>query len=375
MASRNRTAKATADPFAVLSKDGPQPVYAVDGVTVLVDEFVRAVKAAVFPPGATGMDFNFEQRTGPETTLSQVLDAAQTLPAFAPRRLVVVSQANVLVEPRGRSERAKDEADKATDALLAYLERPSETTTLLLVAQEKWDGRLRPYRALKKAGAAVRFDAPKERDMPKLLQARARASEIHIEPEAARALAQVVGTDLGAGIKHIEQLWLYVGPEAGVPIRKTDVEAVVSDVREENVFELMDAIASGSGASALRGLHNIFTNTRDKRDATAFRTLGLLARQYRNLLAVRSALDGGARRGDLPGLVGVPPFAADKLADLAGGGAPDRFARALASLAAVDRAFKGGSLDRQRSLERLVLALHRDEVVEPPETRLERDPR
>lgn len=374
MAPRKPARKAV-DPFAALAAEGPRPVYALDGVPVLVEEFLQAVRTAVFPPGATGMDFNFEQKTGPETNMVAVLDAAQTFPAFAPRRLVVVTQANVLVEPRGRSERAKDEADKAADQLLAYLERPSETTTLVLVAQEKWDGRLRPYKGLKKAGAAVRFEAPKEREMPKLLQARAQAMEIRIEPDAARALAQVVGTDLGAGVKHLEQLWLYVGPDRGVAIQRADVDAVITDVREENVFALMDAIASGSGASALHGLHNIFTQTREKRDATAFRTLGLLARQYRNLLATRSALDGGARRGDLASLIGVPPFAADKLADLAMTGPGDRFARALTSLAAVDRAFKGGSLDRQRTMERLVLALQRDEVLIPPETRLERDPR
>ncbi|MEO1229444.1 MAG: DNA polymerase III subunit delta [Myxococcota bacterium] len=374
MAPRRPT-KAKIDPFAALEKEGPGPVYAVDGVQVLVDDFVRAVRAAVFPPGAAGVDFNLDQLTGPETSWARVLDTAQTLPAFAPRRLVLVHQANLLLEPKGRGERSKEEADKAVDALTTYLEAPSETTTLVLVAKDKWDGRLRAFKAFKKAGVLVRFDAPKEREMAGLLRERAKALGAKLEPDAARALVAAVGTDLGTAFQNLEQLWLYVGPNSGQPITRADVEAVVSDVREENVFQLMDAIAAGHRGEALAGLHNIFAQGRERKDAIAFRTFGLLARQFRNLLAASAALAAGARPGDLPKLLGVPPFAADKLVDLARQGDPGRFSRALVSIAATDRAFKGGTLDYPRALERLVLALQQDAPLVPPETRASRDPR
>lgn len=375
VAPRRRPPKTTTDPFSALATEGPAPVYAVDGVSVLVDEFVRAIRSTVFPPEAAGVDFNFDQLTGPETSWARVLDTAQTLPAFALRRLVIVHQANVLLEPRGRGERAKEEADRAVEALSAYLEAPSVTTTLVLVARDKWDGRLRAHKALKKADVLVRFEPPREREMPALLRERAKVLGAVLEPDAARALVAAVGTDLATAIKSLEQLWLYVGPESGQPITRADVDAVVSDVREENVFQLMDAIAGGQRGEALAGLHKIFALARERNDAIAFRTFGLLARQYRNLLGARAALDAGARPGDLPKLLGVPPFAADKLVDLARHGSAGRLARALASIAATDRAFKGGVLDHPRALERLVLALQRDDALVPPETRASRDPR
>ncbi|MEL6186987.1 MAG: DNA polymerase III subunit delta, partial [Myxococcota bacterium] len=208
-----------------------------------------------------------------------------------------------------------------------------------------------------------------------LLRERAKALGAKLEPDAARALVAAVGTDLGTAFQNLEQLWLYVGPNSGQPITRADVEAVVSDVREENVFQLMDAIAAGHRGEALAGLHNIFAQGRERKDAIAFRTFGLLARQFRNLLAASAALAAGARPGDLPKLLGVPPFAADKLVDLARQGDPGRFSRALVSIAATDRAFKGGTLDYPRALERLVLALQQDAPLVPPETRASRDPR
>lgn len=345
------------DPLATLKAQGPAPIYAVDGLGLLADEFVAAVRAAIFPPGTgAGVDFNLDTFAGREASLPRVLDAAQTLPAFAPRRLVMVRQAEALLEGRGASE-------AALEGLLRYLSNPSPTTTLVFVA-DKFDGRSKVYKALRKEGFAVRFESPAERDMPRLLTARAEAMGKALESDAVLALVSGVGADLGAAVQALEQLVLYVGPENDDPIRAEDVDAVVSPVREESVFQLIDALADGDQDKVSQGLYRILVTQREP----PLRLLALVARQYRNLIRAKAALEAGLPERELPSLLGVPPFAADKVRAQAKKGSLGRFARSLASVSTTDRALKGGTLDPYLAVERLALALSRDERLDPPES-------
>ena len=358
MAGRRSAPKKGANPWSLLESSGPAPVYVLDGERLLVDEFIAAVRAAVFPPGASAVDFNFDQFIGRDVALAHVLDAARTLPAFAPRRLVVVRQAEPLVEGQGSAK------ERGAEMFAGYLERPSPTTTLILAAGGRWDARTKLYRAAKKAGAAVRFEAPREREMPRAIEVRARKMGAHIEPDAVRALAEGVGVDLEAAVRALELLILYVGPGEGRTIRVQDVDEVVPRVREASIFALVDAVAEGNVAHLLEGIDRVLVKQREP----ALKFLALVTRHYRNLLRARVALDSGISRGELPSLLGVPPFALDGLLEQVQGGDAGRFARALASLSATDRALKGGSLGDVRAIERLAFALQYDQVLVPPES-------
>ncbi len=338
-----------------MAKPKPEPlVHVVDGVGLLVDEFLADLSSRIFPPGAPAVDFNFDRLEGRTATVARVLDVANTLPAFAPRRLVVVRQAEALVEKRG-----KDDQDPAA-ALVAYLERPSPTTTLVLVAA-KWDARTRFYKAAKKMGGAVRFDEPSEADLPGVLMERARREGATIEPDAARLLVAGVGADLAEAVAALERLHLYVGPDSGVPIRRADVEALVPGSGEMSVFALVDAIAAGDRQAVLRGLHHVLSEQREP----PLKVLALLARQYRLLLSAREAVGRGATAGELAGSLKVPPFVATKLLEQARRLDAGRIARSLSAIQTTDTALKGGSLNDQRAFERLAFSLAQDAPLHP----------
>src|SRR5688572_21297813 len=80
------------DPLADLAKSGPKSIYAVDGEErALVDDAVRAIKAASLP--TTARDFNYDVFSAKDSTAIRIVEAAQTMPAFAKKRLVVVNHA------------------------------------------------------------------------------------------------------------------------------------------------------------------------------------------------------------------------------------------------------------------------------------------
>ncbi|MBX2813209.1 MAG: DNA polymerase III subunit delta [Myxococcales bacterium] len=322
----------------------------MDGLTVLVDQFVDALHRAVFPPGTAGQDFNRDVFVGKEQPLARVLDAANTLPAFAPRRLVLVRRANQLLEGQVSESDAK--------AFLAYVASPSPSTTLLLIAGSKWDGRAKLVKALNKAGALIRFESPSERDMPKTLRAYAKAAQIRVESDAVRALVTALGHDFQRALEMLHYLHLYVGPESGRSIHPEDVAKVVSAVPEESVFELIDSLEDEAPERVLRGLYRLLVVKREP----PLRLLALMARHYRQLLTVSVAQKGAS----LASLLGVPPFVADRLATQAAKGSTVQFARALASISMADRALKGGQLEAVRAMERLVLHLRSDQPLGGP---------
>jgi DNA polymerase III subunit delta len=333
-----RSSKSGPDPFERLEREGPGPVYAVDGEErLLVDEFVRALKERSVPEHAR--DFNFEVHTGKDAVLSRVIDAALTLPAFSARRMVLVRQAEKinLSEP---------------EPLLRYLKNPSETTTLVFVA-DKFDARGKVYKAFQKTGAAVRFARPKPSQMPDLVRRRAKGMGIAIDGAAVRMLVELVGPDMGAAVRALEMLDLYRGPGSERAIRAEDVSRVLVSVREESVFDLVDAIGQGDRVQALALLHRLCVDQREP----GLRVLALIARHFRLLIRARQLLDTRTPTKAWAGALGLPPFLVDKMRRQAGRFSSEDLVRSHAAIKAVDQGLKGGRLRDVRQLERLALRL------------------
>jgi len=336
MASRKPRSRAL-NPLAELEEKGPRPVYALDGEErALLEEFLEALKAKAVPPAAR--DFNYEAFQGKETTLARVLDSASTLPAFADRRMVLVTQADKILTP--------------PEPLLRYLEKPSPTSVLVFVA-DKFDARSKVYKAFQKSGAVVRFARPKASEMPALVRTRAERRGVAIDPSAIHMLVDAVGADLGAIDRSLELLELYRGPNEDRPIGTDDVAAVVMTAKEESVFELVDAVGSGDRIGALELLHRILVVQREP----ALRVLALVARHYRQLMWTREMLDRRASPGEIASALGVPPFVADKLRRQAAKLPLDRLVRGHAAIKAADRQLKGGRLADVRAMEGLALHL------------------
>lgn len=315
-------------------------VYAIDGEErALVDDLVRSIKSEAVPDHAR--DFNQDIFSGKDTAPARIVEAAQTLPAFAPQRLVVVTQAEQL---------------KASmlDELIAYVTDPSPTTVLVLVAQ-KFDGRSKLYKAIKKHQKAVRFSAPRLKEMPMIVKKRARAMGVAIENTAIPALVDAVGADI-QGVQHaLELLVLYIGPNEPRPITQRDVETVVASTREESIFDLVDAIGLGDQGGVLQKLHVMLTVSREP----PLRVLAMIARHYRNMIKAKEGLLRGAEKREIQAITGLPDFPLRKVLEQARRQPLDALIEGLGAIRRTDRALKGGALNNVRAMERLTISLMR----------------
>jgi DNA polymerase-3 subunit delta len=299
----------------------PAPVYVFHGPErLLVDRAVAALRDATVKPALRA--FNYDVFDAGEKLDSRALvQAARTLPMMGGRRLVHVKGAH-------------DLSAAQLEVLLPYLADPAPETVLLLVA-DKLDTRLKFFAQAKKVGVVEKFEPPYENRLPGFVEDEARQQGLKLERGAAQRLADVVGRDLGRLCSSLEQLGLYA---AGRAIKAEDVDELVADSRERNVFELCDATYAGNRPRALRAARNMLANRE-----SAIGMVAMLARHARQLIRIR-ALGPRPSPGEVASALGLSPYFAGPLTEQARRYSDGALERALLELAAADRNLKGQGL-------------------------------
>lgn len=335
------------DVLATIEKGELRPIYCFAGEErYMMDRCLEAVRLAVFGPGgAQAAGFNLDIFDLKERGLGPVLDAARTLPMFAKRRLVIA---------RGLDERKADELEP----LLAYVADPNPSTCLVLTTNGKVDGRLKVFAALRKAGFLHDFPHLRDWQLPDWIGAEARRRGLKLSADAARALSEAAGPELGRLAQCLEQAALYAGE--GVPITRAHVEEVVPESRERGIFELTKAIGLGQKGDALRLLGNLLANREP-----ALRIEFMLVRQLRQIWRAKELEAAGAPRPEIASRVGMSPHFLDDVLVPARRMTTGALARSFALLYEADKNLKSSRVDPDIQITRLIAALC-DQSAAPP---------
>jgi DNA polymerase III subunit delta len=273
--------------------------------------------------------------TATETSGDEAVAACNALGLFGDgARLVVVEDVE-----RWRAADAKAIAD--------YLANPAPGTVLALVGDGiKADSPL--AKTCAKAGEVLRYDAPRKRDLPGWVAEQFARRSAHAEPEACRALAELVGDDLDALALEVEKLATWAGGET---IGTRDVEQLAVARAEASVFTLTDAWGQRDVAGVLRACDSLLE--RSSRELTGI--AGLLASHVAKVRACQALAAEGVRPRDAAGRLKMHPFAAEKAFAHAASFSVDELRAATVRLAALDAALKGrsrlsGELELARAL-------------------------
>jgi DNA polymerase-3 subunit delta len=176
----------------------------------------------------------------------QALEEARTPPFGAGARLVLL-QRSPFCSP-GPAELA--------ERLEASLTLIPETCHLVLVSPGKPDARLRSTKALRKVAEEKSFLLPAIWDgegQVDLVQRTAAELGLRLEPAAAEALAEAIGSDSSRLASELEKLALHAtAPESGppAPITAAAVEALVGG-RSTSALAVGEALLAGQGAEAI----------------------------------------------------------------------------------------------------------------------------
>ncbi len=219
----------------------------------IVDEGLRAFNVERIPAG--------DMTSGDKLAdgVAELVTAVRTMPMMVPRRVVIVTQAEMLLVPKRESEAAT----RALDDLEAFLKQPEPQTTLVFVAGAL-DKRSRMYKLLAKQAAVVDCGAPQDvNGAERWVRTLLATSRVEIEPAGARALAVLAGFperarqdgktgDVGRLRGEIDRLLLYAMGQSRITL--ADVREVAGAAALQDDWAITNAIEAGLTADALKQL-------------------------------------------------------------------------------------------------------------------------
>jgi DNA polymerase-3 subunit delta len=315
-------------------------------------------------------DFALAEIDLAETSIFEALDRAQTPSLMAPFQVLFLRNIKTLYT-RGAK---KDEFA----ALGAYGRSPNPQALLVLVAdhlhlpadlrrmdmQDK-DRYERIRETLGDWCGMVELVRVEESDAMRWLVGEAEKRGSALEVDAARELADALGADLMLMASELEKLVLFVGERRRITLG--DVETMVLGAKQRSLYELTDAISAKDRPRALALLQGLL-NASDGGEESAIGHLYMLARTFRQMLVIleKNVRDSRAIWQALWQGFRMPPFAAEDLIRQARRYKSRRdLTRALRLIARADLELRSSPPDKRLVLERLVLALASEELIQP----------
>jgi DNA polymerase-3 subunit delta len=225
--------------------------------------------------------------------------------------------------------------DRQLEAVAAAIGELPPDLTVVLIARAKAPAKL--SKAVKAAAGEIHeFEAPKPREMPRLLVGEAKRLGFALEPAAARLLVERMGANPVRLRNELERLALWAGEGGQVSV--ADLEAMVSDTSEAAVWALSDALLECDVAKAAELAERLISQGEN--------VTGLiygLASRLRKACQAAAQLEGGVAVKQVESSLGMHPYAARQLVSRLGKTNLDRLQAATMALADLEVWCRGGA--------------------------------
>ena len=157
-----------------------------------------------------------------------------SLPFFADEKIVILDHLLDLTTAKKRYL-----TDEELKQFESYLERPSESTRLVIFAEGKLDSKRRLVKLLKRDAQIIEAATPKEQDLKRYFLSQAQEMGLQFVGDALDQLLLKSGYDFGELQKNLAFFKAY--KEDG-QIRLEDIEEAVPKTLQDNIFDLTQMI-------------------------------------------------------------------------------------------------------------------------------------
>jgi DNA polymerase III subunit delta len=223
------------------TKDKFLPVYFFYGNDYYsIDAVIRELESAISP--FIGSDFDKETIYGDDkVNLAQLLSMASSFPFGSDKKLILFK-----------------EFDKVKDikSLTDYVQNPPLYTTIVFI----YNGELQftdkePYKSLIKQKFIFEAKELKGDNLIDWLIDVARKNGRQLSPDNARLLTEISGGNRSLLEDQLEKIFIYLGAEKVIDYET--IEALSASLKENNIFELQDAIGRKDKAKSVKILYNL----------------------------------------------------------------------------------------------------------------------
>ncbi len=275
--------------------------------------------------------------------LDGIKSETHAMPFLAKRRMVVLNNPLKLTKSKANQEK-----------FLNLLESVPPTTALILVENEipksgQW--LIHWVQKHKDRCWSRIFSLPTGGAMTRWIQDQAKEGGGKFHNEAAQLLASYIDEDPRLAKKEIEKLLTYV--DFSRPVSEADVRTLTADVRQGDIFEMVDAIGNGDGKTAMFMLRRLLE------DSEPLSLFGMIVRQFRLMIQVRELLDEDPSQdhNTIAKKMGSHPYPIKKIIPKVKQFTLPRLKTIYHQLSDVDQAMKTGQLDFTLALDLLIASL------------------
>lgn len=275
---------------------------------------------------------NYSYFEGKSIDINEVIGIAETMPFFSERRLIIIENSGLF---------------KTQSDLADYIKNVPEFTHFVFVESEV-DKRNRLYKAVKDIGYISEMNGMDEKNLELWIVSLLNKDKKKITKETLTYFMQKSVSSMEGIVQEIEKLVCYtMGSEV---ITKEDIDAVCTNQVSNQIFLMIDAIASCKQETALSLYYDLLT-LREKPMSILF----LITRHFNILLQMKEL--SHQPKGEISKKVGVPPFAVGKYSSQASNFTKKSLIEGLKMCVSMEEQVKTGLMSDQMAVELLIVSL------------------
>lgn len=280
-----------------------------------------------------GDSMNYHYFEGKDVAVGEVIDLAETMPFLAERRVIILENSNLFA--------------RGGEQLAEYLASLAETAFFVFV-EPAVDKRSKLYKAVAAKGRAIEFKAQDESVLKRWVLGFLKKENKNITERDLNLFLEKTGTDMENIRKELEKLLCYCMDRDVISAQ--DIEAVCTKQVNNQIFDMINALAQGQQKKAMELYYDLLTLKEPP-----MRILYLITRQFNMLLQVKELKNKGYDANIIGEKVGLAGFIARKYVAQAGKFKEADLREALKDCVEAEEAVKTGRMNDVMSVELLIV--------------------
>lgn len=332
--------------FKDIKKNKFSSVYLFSGEEEYVkQEALEQLIDAIVAP--TFRDMNHQTMDGSEVKVDEIINACETLPFMADRRVVIVRDSVFFTKKKngGDSYSAQDEK-----RMKEYIGNIPKTSHLVFYVRNGIDKRSALYRAIKKHGCAVDFSRLKDHDIKRWVTRELSVQGKTITSAALEQFVHLTGGNLEDVKNELSKLIAFTYESD--TITEEDVLSTITPTLEYSIFQLVEAIGNKNADNALKLLYEMLD-----RGEVFYSILPMIGRQIRLILMCKHYNIKGYTNSQIAKTLKIHPYGVGKYISQGRNFTEAELTAALSDCLQLDHSIKQGKIDGRLGLEMLIISM------------------
>lgn len=316
----------------------------------LIEDILKRLKVKLIDPSFHQLNFTLIK--GGETSYDKIIDACETLPFMAEKKLVYIDGIDIF------SGKSGPFSEKEERQFIEYISKIPESTILVFYGNMSVDGRKKIVKQIRKYGCVAEFSRLKEEGLNSWIISRFKILGRSIGPKELalfKSNLDYIGRNPSQSLfdveNEIKKLVSFMGED--IELKKDHIDKGMGSNFHNDIFNLLDAIEKRNFMEAIERL-NIIVG----KGEPILKILTTLGNQVKNILGAKLLMEErNYSSREIASTLGIHPFVASKCVTQSRQFTVGKLRELLNLFLHTDRAIKTGLMNEMLAMEMLILKM------------------